>query len=95
MVHSTCSQALQGTREQKLSEDLLTIIIIIITNNNGRRAAENRRRKEEGKIVEENEYSNYDKKYRRTKKEYIYPERAIKIQIDYKAQYSQQEKLKL
>ena len=73
-----------------------------------RRAAENRRRKqeerkkakrrkkdeEEGKIVEENENSNYNKKSGRVKKEYIHPVRTIKIKIDYKDQYSQQEKLK-
>ena len=72
-------------------------------------AAENRRRKqeerkksqttckkdeEEGKIIEENENSNYNKKSGRAKNEYIHPVRTIKIKIDYKTQYSQQEKLK-
>ena len=43
VVHSTCSQVLQTTREQELSEDLLAIINVFITSNNGRRAAEYRR----------------------------------------------------
>ena len=45
------------------------------------------------KIVEENVNSNYNKKRGRGKKEYIYLVRTIKIKINYKAQYSQQDKL--
>ena len=46
------------------------------------------------KIVEENENSNYNKNHGRVKKEYIHPVRTIKIEINYKDQYTQQEKLK-
>ena len=49
---------------------------------------------EKGKIVEENENSNYNKKSGRAKKEYLHPGRNMKIKIDYKDQYLQQEKLK-
>ena len=45
VIHSTCSQALQRTREQELSENLLAIINIFVVSNNDQRAAENRRRK--------------------------------------------------
>ena len=47
VVHSTCSQALQRTREQELSEDLLAIINVFFASNNGIGVAENRRRKQE------------------------------------------------
>ena len=49
MVHSTCSQVLERTREQELSEDLLAIIIVFVASNNGRRAAENRRKSKNAK----------------------------------------------
>ena len=68
MVHSTCSQVLQRTREQELSEDFLAIINAFKASNNGLCAAENRRTQkktkqhkkdeEEGKF-DENEDSNY------------------------------------
>ena len=59
-----------------MSEELLAIINVFVVSNNGRCAAENRRRKleeckktkrckkdeEKGKIVEENENSNYNLK---------------------------------
>ena len=47
---------------------------------------------EEGK-VEVNENSNCNTKRGQAKKKYIHPVRTIKIKIDYKTQYSQQEKL--
>eukprot|EP00122_Pirum_gemmata_P020053 Pgem_evm1s18759 len=47
VVHNTSSQALQRTREQELSEDLLAIINVFVASNNGRRAAENRKRRRE------------------------------------------------
>ena len=47
VVLSTSSQALQRSREQELSEDLLAIINVFVASNNGRRAAENRKRRRE------------------------------------------------
>ena len=75
VVHSTCSE--------ELSEDLFAIINVFVASNNGRHAAQDRRRKpaerkksqttqedeQEGKIVEENENSNYNKKHGLVKKE--------------------------
>ena len=38
VVHRACSQALERTREQELSEDLRVIINVFVTSNNGRKS---------------------------------------------------------
>ena len=65
VVHNTCSQALQGTREQELSEDLLAIIVFVASNN-GSRAGENRRNKNNAKKAKQRK-KRKKKKLKKTK----------------------------
>ena len=62
-----------GQVQQKIEED---------SKKNAKKAKRRKKDEEEGKIVEENENSNFIKKCGRAKKEYIYPVPTIKIEID-------------
>ena len=62
------------------------------SKKNPKKVKRRKKDEEEGKIVKENENSNYNLKSGRVKKEYLHLVRIIKIKIDYKTQYSQQEK---